>query len=53
MAIKNDRKGETWKHWVTPELRKISIEQITATTHGGVNFDGGTTKPNVHTAASS
>jgi hypothetical protein len=47
MASKIDKKGETRKTWVTPELRKTSIEQITASAPNGTGFDGGIHKPNI------
>jgi hypothetical protein len=46
MAIMTARKDETRKPWATPELRKTSIEQITATAVGPQPMDGGTSKPN-------
>jgi hypothetical protein len=42
MASKTEKNGETRKHWVAPELRKTSIEQVTAVSVGSPNFDGGT-----------
>jgi hypothetical protein len=52
MASKTDNNGETRKQWVAPELRKTSIEQITASAPAPVGtHDGGTTKPNIWTAS--
>ena len=49
MASKIDKKGETRKTWATPELRKTSIEQITATsTTPASSDDGGIHKPNIY-----
>jgi len=47
MAGKTDRKGEIGKNWTAPELRKISIEQITANGTLTKPSDGGTS-PNNH-----
>ncbi|MGD0093218.1 MAG: hypothetical protein ABSE73_25165 [Planctomycetota bacterium] len=47
MTRNTDKKAEIRKDWVAPELRKTSIEQITATSRGRMNNDGGT-KPNDH-----
>jgi hypothetical protein len=47
MTAKTDRKVEIRKDWVTPELRKTSIEQITANSTGCKAPDGGTS-PNSH-----
>lgn len=47
MTGKADKKVEIRKAWVAPELRKTSIEQITANSRGCKNMDGGTS-PNNH-----
>lgn len=48
MASKTDRKGETRKNWATPELRKTSIEQITANANNSPTVDGGSGKFTSH-----
>lgn len=44
MASTTNGKGETRKHWATPELRKTSIEQITANSNNKPTLDGGAGK---------
>ncbi len=41
MTGKTDKKTEIRRDWVAPELRKTSIEQITAATSHGTQADGG------------
>jgi len=40
MTGKTDKKVEIRKKWIAPELRKTSIEQITALHHAGSGGDG-------------
>jgi hypothetical protein len=40
MTGKKDKKIEIGKTWVAPELKKTSIEQITANSHGSPQPDG-------------
>jgi hypothetical protein len=47
MIGNTDKKVEIRKDWVAPELRKTSIEQITANSRGSSRQDGAT-KPNSH-----
>jgi hypothetical protein len=47
MAGKTEKKVEIRKDWVAPELRKISIEQITANSRGRRTLDGAS-QPNSH-----
>jgi hypothetical protein len=42
MDGKAQKKSEIKKNWVTPELKKIDVEQITASGASGPNADGGT-----------
>ena len=42
MSVKTDEKVEIRKDWLAPELRKTSIEQITASSKGCKAPDGGT-----------
>jgi hypothetical protein len=42
MAGKTEKKSEIKKNWVTPELKKIDVEQITASGPSGASADGGT-----------
>ncbi|MGA3131129.1 MAG: hypothetical protein ABSD59_10035 [Terracidiphilus sp.] len=42
MTGKKDEKIEVRKTWVAPELKKTSIEQITAASHGSTQNDGNT-----------
>ncbi len=42
MVGKTEKHVETKKSWVAPELKKTSIEEITASSRGGLNLDGGT-----------
>ncbi|MGA8743605.1 MAG: hypothetical protein WB561_20605 [Terracidiphilus sp.] len=49
MTGKTDKKTEIRKDWVAPELRKTSIEQITASSRGCSASDGGSA-PNNHTS---
>lgn len=39
MTGKAEKKVEIRKNWVAPELKKIGIEQITATNHHGAIHD--------------
>jgi hypothetical protein len=47
MTCKNDKKVEVRKSWDTPQLKKTSIEQITANSMGCSAPDGGS-GPNAH-----
>jgi len=40
MTGKKDKKAEVKLPWVAPELKKTSIEQITANSHGSTQGDG-------------
>ncbi|MGD0480671.1 MAG: hypothetical protein ABSA42_10910 [Terracidiphilus sp.] len=42
MAGKTGKKSEIKKNWVAPELKKIDVEQITASGTSGGSPDGGT-----------
>ena len=42
MVGKTDKNVETRKSWVAPVLKKTSIEEITASSRGGLQADGGT-----------
>ncbi|MGD0345855.1 MAG: hypothetical protein ABSA85_03810 [Terracidiphilus sp.] len=46
MTGKTDKKAEIRKDWVAPELRKTSIEQITANATGISTTDGGSGNAN-------
>jgi hypothetical protein len=40
MTGKKDKKVDSGKNWVAPELKKTSIEQITASSQGSPQSDG-------------
>ena len=41
MAVSVETNVESRKEWTRPELKKVDIEQITATKGSGTLYDGG------------